>query len=271
MQEADEEDEEGDAGDDEELAAEDEELLAAAADLLPALTASMGPDGYAPVFLAMHAQPLLSRLRPQQPIALRAVAAGAAAEVVEALGPRVAQLVPAMLPLLLRELQTEVRTCAGRSTRLVRAWLAAAALHAVTAAHAHALLPACLAMHACICTTPGRHQPPERGLLCWPAGGGESAGCGAPHGRAADGAAQHVSARRVTWSPRQRGRRGRPHHVRAAWRAAAGAGAASVPWRAAAAGACKGRWRTCMRASVHGGVQQRGRCLAQQASGSAAV
>lgn len=108
VQEVEDDDEEGDAGDDEELAAEDEDLLAAAADLLPALAASMGPDAYAPVFLSLHAEPLISRLKPQQAIALRAIAAGAIAEVAEALGSRMGAVVPALMPLLLRELQSSV-------------------------------------------------------------------------------------------------------------------------------------------------------------------
>eukprot|EP00878_Enallax_costatus_P019883 GHUV01020993.1.p1 GENE.GHUV01020993.1~~GHUV01020993.1.p1 ORF type:complete len:804 (+),score=291.15 GHUV01020993.1:1449-3860(+) len=105
-QEAEDDDEEGDAGDDEELAAEDEELLAAAADLLPALALSMGQDAYAPVFRSLHVEPLIARLKPQQPIALRAIAAGAVAEVAEKLGARMAPVVPTLLPLLLRELQS---------------------------------------------------------------------------------------------------------------------------------------------------------------------
>jgi hypothetical protein len=104
-----EDDDEDDAVDDEDVAAEDEELLGAAADLLPALAASMGQDAYAAVFLSLHAEPLLARLRPQQPAALRAVAAGAAAEVAEALGGRIAAVVEPLLTLMLRELQTEVQ------------------------------------------------------------------------------------------------------------------------------------------------------------------
>jgi hypothetical protein len=103
-----EDDDEDDAVDDEDVAAEDEELLGAAADLLPALAASMGPDAYAAVFLSLHAEPLLARLRPQQPAALRAIAAGAAAEVAEALGGRIAAVVEPLMTLMLRELQTEV-------------------------------------------------------------------------------------------------------------------------------------------------------------------
>uniref|UniRef100_A0A383W429 Importin N-terminal domain-containing protein n=1 Tax=Tetradesmus obliquus TaxID=3088 RepID=A0A383W429_TETOB len=102
-----EDDDEDDAVDDEDVAAEDEELLGAAADLLPALAASMGPDAYAAVFLSLHAEPLLARLRPQQPAALRAIAAGAAAEVAESLGPRIAAVVEPLMTLMLRELQTE--------------------------------------------------------------------------------------------------------------------------------------------------------------------
>src|SRR5690349_7050730 len=93
LQEAEDDEEECDAGDDEELAVEDEELLAAAADLLPALAISMGPDAYAPVFLSLHAEPLIARIKPQQPIALRAIAAGAVAEVAENLGGRMAPVV----------------------------------------------------------------------------------------------------------------------------------------------------------------------------------
>jgi hypothetical protein len=104
-----EDDDEDDAVDDEDVAAEDEELLGAAADLLPALAASMGQDAYAAAFLSLHAEPLLARLRPQQPAALRAVAAGAAAEVAEALGGRISAVVEPLLTLMLRELQTEVR------------------------------------------------------------------------------------------------------------------------------------------------------------------
>jgi hypothetical protein len=104
-----EDDDEDDDEDDEDVAAEDEELLGAAADLLPALAASMGQDAYAAAFLSLHAEPLLARLRPQQPAALRAIAAGAAAEVAEALGGRIAAVVEPLLPLMLRELQAEVR------------------------------------------------------------------------------------------------------------------------------------------------------------------
>lgn len=86
----------------------DEDLLAAAADLLPALAASMGPDAYAPHFLAAHAEPLLNRLKPQQPLPLRAIAAGAAAEVAEVLGTYMGGVVALALPLLLRELQADV-------------------------------------------------------------------------------------------------------------------------------------------------------------------
>ncbi|KAF8069426.1 IPO4 [Scenedesmus sp. PABB004] len=100
------EDDDGD-DDDDEAGAEDEELLTAAAELLPALAAAMGADAYAPVFLTLHAAPLLARLKPQQATALRAVASGAAAEVAEALGPRVAGVAPALMPLLLRELQSD--------------------------------------------------------------------------------------------------------------------------------------------------------------------
>lgn len=109
LQEAEDDEDECDAGDDEELAAEDEELLAAAADLLPALAISMGPDAYAPLFLSLHAEPLIARIKPQQPIALRAIAAGAVAEVAESLGGRIAPVVSALMPLLLRELQSSVR------------------------------------------------------------------------------------------------------------------------------------------------------------------
>lgn len=111
-----EDDDEDDAVDDEDVAAEDEELLGAAADLLPALAASMGPDAYAAVFLSLHTEPLLARLRPQQPAALRAIAAGAAAEVAESLGPRIAAVVEPLMTLMLRELQTEVWHGLGASS-----------------------------------------------------------------------------------------------------------------------------------------------------------
>jgi hypothetical protein len=104
-----EDDDEDDAVDVEDVAAEDEDLLGAAADLLPALAVSMGQDAYAAAFLSLHAEPLLARLRPQQPAALRAIASGAAAEVAESLGGRIAAVVEPLLPLMLRELQTEVR------------------------------------------------------------------------------------------------------------------------------------------------------------------
>jgi hypothetical protein len=116
------EDDDEDGGEDEaDLAAADEDLLTAAADLLPALAASMGRDGYAPVFLAQHAEPLLSRLKPQVPAGLRAIAAGAAAEVAEVLGPHMAPAVAQLLQLLLRELQTDVS---------VRGWMGMCVLSA---------------------------------------------------------------------------------------------------------------------------------------------
>jgi hypothetical protein len=107
LQEVEDDDEDGEL-DEEDLSALDEDLLAAAADLLPALAASMGPDSYAPVFLSTHAEPLLGRLKPQQPLGLRAIAAGAAAEVAEALGRHMGGIVAQTLPLLLRELQADV-------------------------------------------------------------------------------------------------------------------------------------------------------------------
>lgn len=94
--------------DEEDLNTMDEDLLAAAADLLPSLAASMGQDAYAPVFVAHHAEPLLGRLKPQQPLGLRAIAAGAAAEVAEALGHHMGGVAAQALPLLLRELQADV-------------------------------------------------------------------------------------------------------------------------------------------------------------------
>lgn len=105
------EDEEGGELDEEDLNALDEELLGAAADLLPSLAASMGPEGYAPIFLSTHAEPLLGRLKPQQPLYLRAIAAGAAAEVAEALGQHMGGVVAQAMPLLLRELQADVSCC----------------------------------------------------------------------------------------------------------------------------------------------------------------
>jgi hypothetical protein len=104
----DEDDEHEEYGDEEDLDALEEDLLAAAADLLPALAASMGADAYAPHFLALHAEPLLGRLKPQEPIALRAIAAGAAAEVAELLGARMGGVVAQALPLLLKELHADV-------------------------------------------------------------------------------------------------------------------------------------------------------------------
>lgn len=108
LQEVEDDDDECGDEDEEDLDAVEEDLLAAAADLLPALAASMGADGYAPHFLALHAEPLLGRLKPQQPIGLRAIAAGAAAEVAEALGVHMGGVVAQALPLLLRELQADV-------------------------------------------------------------------------------------------------------------------------------------------------------------------
>lgn len=108
LQEVEDDDAEGCELDEEDLSTMDEDLLAAAADLLPALAVSMGPDAYAPHFLAAHAEPLLNRLKPQQPLPLRAIAAGAAAEVAEALGTHMGGVVAQALPLLLRELQADV-------------------------------------------------------------------------------------------------------------------------------------------------------------------
>jgi hypothetical protein len=107
VQEIEDDVEDGDL-DEEDLSAMDEDLLAAAADLLPALAASMGPAAYAPVFAASHAEPLLGRLKPQQPLGLRAIAAGATAEVAEVLGVHMGGVVAQALPLLLRELQADV-------------------------------------------------------------------------------------------------------------------------------------------------------------------
>lgn len=108
LQEVEDDDDDGGDLDDEDLNTMDEDLLAAAGDLLTALAASMGPDAYAPVFLSTHAEPLLARLKPQQPLGLRAIAAGAAAEVAEALGVHMGGVVAQALPLLLRELQADV-------------------------------------------------------------------------------------------------------------------------------------------------------------------
>jgi hypothetical protein len=93
---------------DEDADEEEEELLAAATDLLPALATAMGPAAYAPVFASLHAEPLLSRLRPQSALPLRALAAGGIAEVANVLGHHASALAPVALPLLLRELQSDV-------------------------------------------------------------------------------------------------------------------------------------------------------------------
>ena len=107
LQEVEDDGDEGGELDEEDLSCLDEDLLAAAADLLPALAASMGPAAYAPVFASTHAEPLLGRLKPQQPLGLRAIAAGAAAEVAEVLGAHMGGVVAQALPLLLRELQAD--------------------------------------------------------------------------------------------------------------------------------------------------------------------
>lgn len=107
VQEVEDDGDDGGELDEEDLSCLDEDLLAAAADLLPALAASMGPAAYAPVFISTHAAPLLGRLKPQQPLGLRAIAAGAVAEVAEVLGAHMGGVVAQALPLLLRELQAD--------------------------------------------------------------------------------------------------------------------------------------------------------------------
>eukprot|EP00882_Tetradesmus_deserticola_P014858 GHRQ01015811.1.p1 GENE.GHRQ01015811.1~~GHRQ01015811.1.p1 ORF type:complete len:546 (+),score=193.28 GHRQ01015811.1:112-1749(+) len=194
-----EDDDEDDAVDDEDVAAEEEDLLAAAADLLPALAASMGQDAYAAAFLGLHAEPLLARLRPQQPAALRAIAAGAAAEVAEALGGRVTPVVEPLLTLMLRELQTEVGAWPVFEQGLAHinarhqlsCWASCRCESSACNACARSARvctrgSCCCGLHTCLCCTvmcvchaaalwlpAGGHQPSERRLLCWAAGGGQ--------------------------------------------------------------------------------------------------
>jgi hypothetical protein len=192
-QEIEDDDEAGDDGDDEELAAEDEELLTAAADLLPALAISMGSDAYAPVFFAMHAEPLLARLKPQQPIALRAIAAGAIAEVAEQLGPNVADVAPVLLPLLLREMQAEVRLPAASLLFLLVVFIVCQRhMAAGRLLISHRIADGVNAADDFLGFAAGCRQPPERRLLLWTAGSGQPTACQHAPPTAVDCFVQHV-------------------------------------------------------------------------------
>ncbi|PNH04952.1 putative importin subunit beta-4 [Tetrabaena socialis] len=101
----DDEEEDGDGSDEEDDRSGAEELLAAVAELLPVLAMAVGPATYAPVFASAHAPALLTRLRPQQPDDVRSVVVGGLAEVAEVLQAHMAAHLPALMPLLLRELR----------------------------------------------------------------------------------------------------------------------------------------------------------------------
>ncbi len=108
-------DDDSDGDDDEaghtmDSAQEDEELLEAATELLTALAHTLDPGVFTPLFEQKLLQALLLWTRPNQPDGMRAQAMGAAAEVCEALGPSAAPVVGTVMPVVLNELRSEVRS-----------------------------------------------------------------------------------------------------------------------------------------------------------------
>jgi len=86
---------------------EAEELLGSAADLVGALAEVLGADSFAPIFKTSLYGPIKGLMSPKQPYGVRQVAVGCFAECLAILQEGMAEYVPAVAPVLFRELRCE--------------------------------------------------------------------------------------------------------------------------------------------------------------------